>query len=393
MFGKILTHFSRLAWQWQVTLICGVARLVSVLIMLVTASFQPVNPWTEPHPGYFHYTQFWDSQWYQTIYDTGYPNKLPENEIGIVEQSPWAFYPLFPAIVKLLNKVTTVEWLYLAPLTATLLGFLATLVIYKLFRTVATHRQTLWAIALIAFLPVAPILQVPYAESLQLFLLAVCLYYLKEQKYPQLFLAIPLLCLARPIGAPWAALMAFYTLYRWFITKDFKSKGELYQNIALTAYSGVWALLWTFLAGYVTGVPDAYTKTEMSWRGGGQLILFEPWFKIGIYMLGPIGVIAPIIIFGLFFWALYSKSCRQLGIEMQLWCAAYGLYLFAVFEPQTSTFRMLIPLFPMLLALVMRVKSKAILVAILGISFLLQILWLGELWNFVPLPQGGDWPP
>ena len=50
---------------------------------------------------------------------------------------------------------------------------------------------------------------------------------------------------------------------------------------------------------------------------------------------------------------LFSPAVRRLGVDLRFWLAAYALYLLAVFFPQSSTFRLLMPLFPLLGVLAM----------------------------------------
>ncbi|MGN6744299.1 MAG: hypothetical protein ACTHJL_13545, partial [Amnibacterium sp.] len=65
---------------------------------------------------------------------------------------------------------------------------------------------------------------------------------------------------------------------------------------------------------------------------------------------------------------------RRLGVELRLWSASYVLYLLAVFFPQSSLFRLLLPLAPLTGALVpRRAAAKA---ALLVASIALQALWL-----------------
>ena len=124
----------------------------------------------------------------------------------------------------------------------------------------------------------------------------------------------------------------------------------------------------------------AYTQTETVWRGG-PLELFVPWFDTGRFLFGPVAL------------ALTSSPVRRLGPEMQLWCAAYCLYLLAVLHPQTSTFRMMLPLFPLGLAAAGLSRSRAFRWSALGFFVLLEIVWVQWLWVWVQLPGGGDWPP
>ena len=45
--------------------------------------------------------------------------------------------------------------------------------------------------------------------------------------------------------------------------------------------------------------------------------------------------------------AASSRTCKRLGVEMRLWSASYLVYLLLVFFPQSSIFRLLVPLSPL----------------------------------------------
>ena len=44
---------------------------------------------------------------------------------------------------------------------------------------------------------------------------------------------------------------------------------------------------------------------------------------------------------------LFEPHVRRLGVELRLWSASYLLYLLLVFFPQSSIFRLLVPLSPL----------------------------------------------
>ena len=95
---------------------------------------------------------------------------------------------------------------------------------------------------------------------------------------------------------------------------------------------------------------QAYTKTETVWRGH-DLVPFKPWFDTGILLFGPVlGVLAPFVFVALFALLMMCRPVRALGTELRLWCVCYMGYLLVFLHPQTSTFRMLLPLFPLALS-------------------------------------------
>ena len=70
------------------------------------------------------------------------------------------------------------------------------------------------------------------------------------------------------------------------------------------------------------------------------------------------------------------------------WLASYALYLLAVFFPQSSTFRLLAPLFPALGAIAAP-KSKVYRVIMVVLFIVLQWGWLLICWRI----DGYDWSP
>jgi hypothetical protein len=76
---------------------------------------------------------------------------------------------------------------------------------------------------------------------------------------------------------------------------------------------------------------------------------------------------------------LWLPATRRLGVDLRFWMASYALYLVAVFFPQSSTFRLLVPLAPGLGVLAIpenRVYRAGLVVA--GIAG--QIAWLYVAW-------------
>jgi len=72
---------------------------------------------------------------------------------------------------------------------------------------------------------------------------------------------------------------------------------------------------------------------------------------------------------------LRGRAVRRLGSEIRLWSASYLLYLLAVFFPQSSTLRLLIPLTPLWGALAVP-RSRGWRWGMLGLCLLAQWLWI-----------------
>ncbi len=387
-------------WPWwlQVAVLYIAARLVSACIFMAAALHQGPNPWFPPAPDYWNFINIWDARWYGRIITDGYPTVLPTDGAGNVQENAWAFYPLFPALGRALAGLTGMNAGAALTVVAMLSGLAAALAVYSLFRHKVPHSTALWGTAFFATFPVSAILQVPYAEPLTIFLLAAALLLVVRQRYLWAMPVVVLLCLSRPVGVPFAAMVGLLFIVR--LVERFRpgmaavhSPRELVSLAGLTALCGVSALLWPAAAWAATGDIAAYTKTETVWRGH-DLVLFKPWFDTGVDLFGPVlGLLAPFVFTGLFALLLFSPPVVRLGAEIRLWCACYMGYLLLFLHPQTSTFRMLLPLFPLALGAALVSRSRAYRGTVLVMFVLLQIVWIVWLWAWAQLPGGGDYPP
>ena len=412
-------------WPWwvQVSVLYIAARLVSASIFMAAALHQGVNPWFPAKPDYWSFINIWDARWYGEILQNGYPEILPTDGAGTVQENAWAFYALFPFLGRALAGLTGMHPAFSMTLIAMVAGLGAALAIYSLFRRRAPHGTALWATVFVATFPVSPVLQVPYAESLNLLLLAAALLLVVDRRYLWAMPVVVLMCLSRPTGVPFAAMVGLLLLYRlWQVraagrpalsgTKQAATKqagteqagtgheaaaphtrSQLWSLAGLTAVSGVAALMWPAIAWAVTGDIRAYTKTETVWRGH-DLVPFKPWFDTGVLLFGPVlGVLAPFVFAALFALFMTCRPVRALGTELRLWCVCYMGYLLLFLHPQTSTFRMLLPLFPLALGAALISRSRAYRGTVVVMFVLLQIVWIVWLWAWAPLPGGGDYPP
>ena len=325
----------------------------------------------------------------------GYPQVLPTDGAGNVQENAWAFYALFPMLGRVLAGLTGMPPALALTLIAMAAGLGAALVVYRLFRLKATHGTALWGTVFFATFPVSAVLQVPYAESLNLLLLAGALLLVVQRRYLWAMPVVVLMCLSRPTGVPFAAMLGLLMLYRLWQRRAAgqHSNFELWSLAGLTAVSGLAALLWPAIAWAVTGDVQAYTKTETVWRGH-DLVPFKPWFDTGVLLFGPtLGVLAPFVFVALFILFMASSPVAALGTELRLWCSCYMGYLLVFLHPQTSTFRMLLPLFPLALSAALVSRSRAYRSTVVLMFLLLQIVWIVWLWAWAPLPGGGDYPP
>ncbi|VXB60508.1 conserved membrane hypothetical protein [Arthrobacter sp. 9AX] len=388
------------AWPWwmQVAALYVAARLVSAGIFMAAALQQGTNPWFPPKPDYWNFINIWDARWYARVIEDGYPTTLPVDAAGNVQENTWAFYPLYPSLAGGLSSLTGLAPAASLTIIAMLAGLGAALVTYLLFRHKADHGTALWGVAFFATFPVSAVLQVPYGEPLSLLLLAAALLLVIRRQYLWAVPVVVLLCLSRPVGVPFAAMLGLLLIFR-VVQRIRRSQADVHTTrdllalTGLTAIAGLSALAWPAAAWAATGDIEAYTKTETVWRGH-DLVPFKPWFDTGVDLFGPVlGILAPFIFVVLFAVMLYLPPVMRLGVELRLWCACYMGYLITFLHPQTSTFRMLLPLFPLALGAALLSRSRAYRGTVVVMFLLLQIVWIVWLWAWAQLPGGGDYPP
>ncbi|MGV8913194.1 MAG: hypothetical protein ACOH14_11340 [Rhodoglobus sp.] len=345
-------------WWLAVIAIFVASRVVTTTLLLAYASVQGNNAWTGPKPDYFSFAKIWDGHWYYIIALAGYPTELPVNESGHVAENAWAFMPGYPAVVRAVMTVTTLDYAYAAVIVAVSFTLGAALMFYRLMNLVLPSRTALFAVAIFCFAPLSPILQVAYAESMSLFLLMLALYWLIKRQYWMLLPVIAVMSLTRPSGLALALALGLHVVYRWWVRdRDSFPRREAIAAVTATIFSVVMGFAWLIIAAIMTGSLTAYTDTELAWRapyvGNVELVPFTAWFQAaGFWQLQwniPQWLLSAGLVVGVlaFFGFLLSRPARRLGVDLRLWMLSYALYILAVFFPQSSTFRLLMPMFPL----------------------------------------------
>ncbi|MET1017720.1 MAG: hypothetical protein ABWX76_12925 [Leifsonia flava] len=390
----VVVRWRIMPWWLRVVIVYAASRVVTTALMLVLAGMQEANPWTGAHPAYAAFANIWDGRWYEIIAGYGYPSELPVTDDGHIGENAWAFMPGYPALVRVLMEVTGLQWSGLAVFVSVAFGLGAALLFHRLLRTRLDASTTLFAVTLFCFAPLSPMLQVGYAESMYLFLLTLALLLLVRRRYWLLFPVVAVMALTRPSGLAFALALGLHVVHRWFTrSRDPFPAREIVASVSVTIFTGLMGLAWPAAAWIVTGSITAYTDTELAWRapyiGYQELIPFTAWFQSGAWWLGsPTGYIvvsALIVGFGA---ALFLPAVRRLGVDLRFWVASYALYLLAVFFPQSSTFRLLTPLFPLLGALA-QPRSRLYRTALVLVFIALQWGWLYICWAYI----GYDWSP
>jgi hypothetical protein len=349
------------AWRaWpaaaRVAAIYVLARLVTTAIMLIVAAGSPPDSRFGADPTLADYVLGWDAQWYWTVAVRGYPAQLPVGPDGVVGENAWAFMPVYALLA---NVVGFGSWGVGALVVSLASGYAACLALRALLRPRIGEDAAMWAVTLFASAPLAALFQVGYAEALFVALVLWALWALASRRWWWLYLLIPLMGYTRPGVLAFALLLGLYGVHRWWRrSRDPLPGRDVAHILALGAIAVAVGFSWQLFAALGTGVPDAYLQTELAWRRGWipgieAFMPFEGWIRaaplwFSLWGLPSwLGYVALALVVAGAGAALWAPAVRRLGPEIRLWSASYMLYLLAVFFPQSSTFRLLLPLSPL----------------------------------------------
>ncbi|PRB15192.1 hypothetical protein [Microbacterium sp. MYb62] len=364
------------------------ARVITTGFLLLAASLSTAVSRFGADAGLADFVLGWDAQWYWLVAESGYPTELPMTESGDVAENAWAFMPVFAYGAKALGLLFG-SWGAGALLLSLAAGYLVCLALHRLLRDRVGSSAAMWAVVFFAAGPVAAMFQVGYAETLFLLLLFVALDLTARRRYAWLYLVIPVMAFTRPGVLAFALYLGLHGVLRWLRRKQDPLAGhEVVHILALGALATVAGFAWQVIAGIATGDPGAYLATELAWRrhwitGGVEgFVPFEGWvqasqFWFGLWGLpqwwGPIFLVLVVVAAAVAL--LSSPQVRALGADLRLWSASYLLYLLAVFFPQSSTLRLLLPLSPLWGAVAVP-RSRLWRIGILVSCLLGQWLWI-----------------
>jgi hypothetical protein len=375
----------------RVFLLWVVARALNLGLLWGFYEISRANRWIFGPDGgratdFLHWLTEWDAARYLQIAQEGYPTSLPMNLSGDVLPNNWAFLPVFPGMERALSTVTGIPLGLSGVLISTAASLAATWVLFLMLRRVTNPTASWWAVVFFSFSPLSFVNVLGYAESLFLLLTFLGLYLAMKRQYWMILPVGLTLAFTRPGALALALALGFVFAMRFFRRKvDPFPRREwvgLFVSGVVTAGAG---LAWTQIANHVTGTRNAYVRTETGWWlgsvGNEEFVPLTPWFRQASTHLGFLGVVLVIALLVGFALLICWKPVRRLGFVVMAYTVSYGLYLFAVFLPQQSTFRLLMPMSPLLgiSPLSSTPRRRRI---ILGVCIVLQVpsvLWLWTL--------------
>ena len=195
----------------------GASRLITTIAVGLAAMAS--------HQAFHRVLTVWDGRWYVRIALHGYPTSVPQGDFyagtGRQVQSSVAFFPLYPLLVRGLDRVLPGGADVAGAVLALLIGALATVLVWMVAERVADRQVADRAAVLFAFSPGAFVLTLVYAEGLLVLLSAACLLALLERRWLLAGVMAALAGATRPnatavmLACAWAAAVAISNERDW----------------------------------------------------------------------------------------------------------------------------------------------------------------------------------
>lgn len=352
----------------------------------------------EANPPWADYLAGWNGQGYREIATNGYPAEVPRTEDGQVLPNPWAFYPLYPTLVKGVMAATGLEFGFAAAAVSLTFGALATVLLYHLLYSFGRRKWVaVGGVLSLLLWPSAPLFQLAYAEGLALFLLVGLLTCIQTKRYLAAIIFVFLLGLTRPVGPPDLALVLVHGLYlgRAYLLAPKKwpsgvlrvlkeSQGRAWLALA-TASAGATAT-WPFVSYLATG-ENAFLEARASYS---HETFFFSWFRqidhvSEAYPLAPLGVMAFFTV-----WAVFQLRNRALPPVLREWSIVLLAYIMAVTAPVGNEYRYLMLgmfMFPFLTVPETKWRRRGYWAAVVGagaVALFFQYQWVNVHWIAEP---------
>lgn len=386
--------WARLPASARVAIIYFGARIVTTVFLLVAAHLSGFGSRFGPEAGIGDLILGWDAQWYWYAAENGYPTDLPVTDTGAVAENQWAFMPIYAYLAKFVALPFGGQWIVGALLVSVAAGYAASVLLYRMMRDRMDASAAMWAVAFFAAGPLAALFQVGYAESLGLVWLFLALWCVMRRRYVWLYALIPLMAFTRPGVLAFALFLGLFGIWRWMSRRrEPLHTREVVHIVVLGLLAAVAGFAWQLVAGWVTGDSGAYLATELAWRRnwipGDVAFLPLQGFAAGIsFWFGTMWGVSPVVGFvvvgavvvAIAALLLFEPHVRRLGVELRLWSASYIVYLLLVFFPQSSIFRLLVPLSPMWGAFAVP-RSTAWRTGVLTVGLVLQWWWIYNMYS------------
>lgn len=245
---------SSIPHRLQVLAVWAIASLIGLLIFNLGGLDTPQTYWSAAKPSYLQHVAFWDSEWYYRVATQGYPDStsLPIGQDGRVGQNTWAFMPIYAYLSGGLAGLLSANYYTCAVVVAWLGSALAALGLDAWMRPRVGKAASLLGVAIFFTCGPAIILQLPYAESLGLALVAIGFAILAKRRFAWAMVVFVLAAFTRPIGVPLGAALGL-----WWVWEELRARGLISASRFDASFSSarVYADADPYAANYDAAVP------------------------------------------------------------------------------------------------------------------------------------------
>ena len=381
-------RWQRLPVAARIAIVYAAARVVTTGFFLLASALSGPGSRYGIAPSLEKLALGWDAQWYWLAAVSGYPVDLPLAAGGHVAENAWAFMPLYSYLSAGLGFLLG-SWGAGAVAISLAAGYGACLVLHSLLHERIGGSAAMWAVIFFASGPLAALFQVGYAEALFLFFLFLALRCVQRRQWLLLYLLVPAMGFTRPGILAFALFLGVYGIHRLVRRRrDPLPTRDIAHLVALGGLAVVVGFAWQAIAGFVTGDPGAYLATELAWRrnwlgdSSGGFVPFDGFVQAAGFWftrwgLGAVTgyVFLALLVLAVAALLLFSPQVKRLGVEVRLWSASYLVYLLLVFFPQSSIFRLLVPISPLWGALAVP-RSRRWRIGVLALALLGQWWWI-----------------
>ena len=232
------------------------SRLVVILAAVAAEAIVPRNPRLVPGSGgpILSSLTSWDGWWYLGIARSGYHAEPISGQYH-----DYAFFPLYPALVRALSIATPAFDGLIAVLLSNVLFLVALWLLYRLTREVLDEERAVWSVVLFCLFPFSWVFSMAYGESL---FLALSLGSLLAAERGRAGWACVLASLAGLTRLPGVLLIVPLALILWRRVQDRRALGWL-------AVVPMGALGFVAYVAALTGNAAAYGAAQDAWGRNG----------------------------------------------------------------------------------------------------------------------------
>ena len=320
------------SWWLLPTLAYLGSRILYLIYLSSTVHLQTVNSAHEAGVGGAKVNLWtalsnWDSTSYYYIASHGYPEGLPRGTDGAVTLNNWAFYPLWPYLLRGVHHLLPLSYPLLGTLLSTAFGLAGLLLIYRWVLRRSNGWLAACLVVWLCFFPPSAVMLTGYAEALTILLLGLLIWALERRWWIPAAVLIFAVCLTRPIGLAFVLPLAVAAVWSWHRgdRRAFWSYGSL------SLFAAVAFMFWPAAVGRYSGEANGYWLTQQAWRGPGTrpilpYLFSGNWDNPWLYLLygGLLALMAATLLLG--------RADQKWPAALRLWAASYWLYIYCTIQ-------------------------------------------------------------